>query len=329
MNSWPHCTVVLPWVVPKRSVSIAKGADAAGDRVATPGECTTELVCDPINDISNTISSSPTFAIFPRFPQEIRLKIWRSTFKPQKVTFRVESDGWISPSSVSHRPVALYVSSESREETLKCYRLLFAKSRFPTYFNPLIDIPHIRHGSKGSFRVRPGSSSPWFNFSKAFLTNLRNVFDAKFMSCLRQLAIDRDLWVLRMGSAAKVMSLFGNLEELDIVIDDTFLRDEDEWVDADDPAEDRRDVIRFMNSLRGNRKPPDGYHHVEERLFYILRRMKLRTSSRDSSRFTEPQESSGYTAYVKEDVLANLNQGTEPGSVRKGPEVKIVVEASD
>jgi hypothetical protein len=149
------------------------------------------------------------------------------------------------------------------------------------------------------------------------------------MSCLRQLAIDRDLWVLRMGSAAKVMSLFGNLEELDIVIDDTFLRDEDEWVDADDPAEDRRDVIRFMNSLRGNRKPPDGYHHVEERLFYILRRMKLRTSSRDSSRFTEPQESSGYTAYVKEDVLANLNQGTEPGSVRKGPEVKIVVEASD
>jgi hypothetical protein len=298
------------------------------DRVETPGEDTMATVCDPIKNISNTTSNS-SFAIFPNFPQEIRLKVWRSTFEPQKIVIRVESDGWISPSSVSRRPVALYVCSESREEALKCYRLLFSKSRYPTYFNPLIDIPHIRHGSHGSRRVKPDSSSPWFNFSKAFLTTIRNVFDPKFMASLRQLAIDRDLWVLRMGSAAKVMALFGKLEQLFIVIDDTFLRDEDEWVDADDPDEDRRDVIRFMNSLAPNRAAPAGYHSAEERLFYMLRRMKLRTSSQDFSRFTEPQQSSGYAAYVKDDVLGNLNEGAEPGSLRKGPEVKIVVEASD
>jgi hypothetical protein len=132
-----------------------------------------------------------------------------------------------------------------------------------------------------------------------------------------------------MGSASKVMGLFGKLEQLFIVIDDTFLRDEDEWVDADDPDDDTGDVIRFMNSLAGNRTAPAGYHSAEERFFYILRRMKLRTSSQDFSRFTEPQESSGYAAYVKEDVLANLNEGAELGSLRKGPEVKVVVEASD
>jgi hypothetical protein len=207
--------------------------------------------------------------------------------------------------------------------------LLFAKSRHPTYFNPLIDIPHIRHGSKGNRRVKPDSQSPYFNFSKAFLNTLRNIFDAHFMLNLRQLAIDRDLWVLRMGSASKVMGLFGKLEQLFIVIDDTFLRDEDEWVDADDPDQDRRDVIQFMNALSGNRKPPDGYHSAEERFFYILRRMKLRTSSQDHSRFTESQESSGYAAYVKEDVIAKLNEGAELGSHRKGPEVKVAVEASD
>jgi hypothetical protein len=311
-----------------RSTSGATGAGVQ-DRDETTGEDTKVMVCDPTNEISNPVSSSSSFTIFPRFPQEIRLKIWRSTFEPQKITIRVESDGWISPSSVSRRPMALYVCSESREETLKCYRLLFAKSRYPTYFNPLIDLPHIRHGSKGSRRVKPDSSSSWFNFSKAFLSTLKNVFDSNFMSSLRQLAIDRDLWVLRMGSAAKVMSLFGKLEELFIVIDDTFLRDEDEWVDADDPEDDTRDVIRFINSLAGNRMAPAGYHSAEERFFYMLRRMKLRTSSQDFSRFTEPQESSGYAAYVKEDVLANLNEGAELGSLRKGPEVKVVVEASD
>ena len=326
--NWPQCTVVLPWVTPMRSTLGATVAEAQY-RVESPAEDNTVTVCDPINEISNTNSGSPSFTIFPNFPQEIRLKVWRSTFEPQKITIRVESDGWISPSSLSRRPVALYVCSESREETLKCYRLLFAKSRMPTYFNPLIDIPHIRHGSRWGRRVQPDSQLPSFNFSKAFLSTLRHVFDANFMLNLRQLAIDRDLWVLRMGSASKVMGLFGKLEQLFIVIDDTFLRDEDEWVDADDPDQDERDVIQFMNALSGNRKPPDGYHSAEERLFYILRRMKLRTSNRDFSRFTEPQESSAYAAYVKGDVLANLNEGAEVGSVRKGPEVKVVVEASD
>lgn len=125
------------------------------------------------------------------------------------------------------------------------------------------------------------------------------------------------------------MDLFGKLEKLFIVIDDTFLRDEDEWVDADDPEDETRDVILFMNSLAGNRKAPAGYHSAEERFFYILRRMKLRTSGQDFSRFTEPQESSGYAAYVKDDVVADLNVEVELGSHRKGPKVKVVVEASD
>ncbi len=325
MNPWPHCTVVLPWVTPVRSAS---GAVGTGEkvRVVRSAEGQMDVVNGPVPKISNTVSSSPTFTIFPKFPQEIRLNIWRATFEPRKIVIRVESDGWISPSSFSSRPVALYVCSESREETLKCYALVFAKSRFPTYLNPLIDIPHIRHGSKGSQRVKPDSSSPWFNFSKAFLTNLRLAFDANFLSSLRQLAIDRDLWVLRMGSAAKLMSLLGKLEDLFVVIDDTFLRDEDEWVDADDPEEDRRDVMSFMNALSGNRKPPDGYHRAEERFFYILRRMKLRTSIRDISYLTEPRESSGYAAYVKEDILTNLNRGVELGNLQKGPRVEVVVE---
>jgi len=328
MNSWPHCTVVLPWVTPVRSISRGAGAEAQ-DRVDSPAEGSMVMVSDPKNEISNTNSNSLSFTIFPNFPQEIRLKIWRSTFEPQKITIRVESDGWISPSTVSRRPMALYVCSESREETLKCYWLLFAKSRFPTYFNPLIDVPHIRHGSKGNRRVKPDSQSPSFNFSKAFLSTLRCAFDDSFLSNLRQLAIDRDLWVLRMGSAAKVMALFGKLEELFIVIDDTILRDEDEWVDADDPDDDMRDFTHFMNALHGSRKPSGGYHSAEERFCYMLRRMKLRTSIRDYSRFIESQESSAYAAYVKEDVLANLNEGAETGSPRKGPEVKVVVEASD
>lgn len=328
MDSWPHCTVVLPWVTPTRSTS-GTIRTVEDHRIVPSAEDTTAMVCDPINEISKTVASSSTFTIFPKFPQEIRLNIWRATFEPRKIVIRVESDGWISPSSVSSRPVALYVCSESREETLKCYPLLFAKSRYPTYFNPLIDIPHIRHGSKGNRRIKPGSTTPWFNFSKAFLANLRLAFDASFLSNLRQLAIDRDLWALRMGSATKVMRLFGKLEQLYIVIDDTFLRDEDEWVDADDPEEDRRDVAMFMTAPSGNRKPPEVYHKAEERLFYILRRMKLRTSSRDISNFIEPQESAGYAAYVKEDVLGNLNDGVELGSPRKVPKVEVVVEESD
>jgi len=57
--------------------------------------------------------------------------------------------------------------------------------------------------------------------------------------------------------------------------------------------------------------------------------MKLRTSGQDFSRFIEPQGSSRYAAYAKEDVLANLNQGAELDSIRKGPEVMVVAEASD
>lgn len=325
MNSWPHCTVVLPWVTPMTSTARTTGTKdkqrAAENAMATP--------CDPIGEIADTAATHPAFTVFPNFPQEIRLNIWRATFEPRKIVIRVESDGWISPSSVSARPVALCVCSESREESLKCYRLLFAKSRYPTYFNPLIDVPHIRHGSKGSRRVKPDSSSPWFHFSQAFLTNLRLAFDFNFLSSLRQLAIDRDLWVLRMGSAAKVMSLLGKLEKLCVVIDDEFLRDEDEWVDADDPDQDQRDVILFMTGLSDNRKIPEGYHKAEERFFYVLRRMKQRMTTRDVSEFVEPQESLGYAAYVKEDVLANLNEGLDQSSSRQRPTVEVVVEESD
>jgi hypothetical protein len=319
MNSWSHCTVLLPCVTPR-------GTGAAEEpQAAQFTRDSASMVFDPTDEVSNTDLSSRTFTVFSNFPREIRLKIWRATFEPRKIVIRVESDGWISPSSVSSRPVALYVCSESREETLKCYRLLFAKSRHPTYINPLIDIPHFRHGSKGNRRVKLDSSY-WLNFSQVFLTNLRHSFDFDFFSILRQLAIDRDLWVLRMGSAAKVMSLFGKLEKLYIVIDDEFLRDEDEWVDADEFEQDQRDIILFMTGLSDDAKPPDSYHRAEERFYYILRRTKLRTTSRDISYFTEPQQSLGYAAYVKEDVLANLNEGVGLGSIRKRPQVDVVVE---
>jgi hypothetical protein len=303
---------------------------AAGEDVDVQTGLTDAMDIDiPISGGFNTTSDALTFTIFPKLPQEMRLKIWRSTFEPRKITIRVESDGWISPSAFFKYPMALYVCSESRQEALKWYRLLFGSSRYPQYFNPLIDIPHIRHGSVGSRRVNAMFPSPWFNFSSAFLANLKIFFDPNLMSCLRNLAIDRDLWVLRMGSAPLLIGMFKKLERLFIVIDDTFLRDEDEWVDVDDPDEEMRDFARFMGTLVANRKPADQYHLAEERFQYVLRRMKLETTERDHGQFTETRESPRYAAYVKEDVLEKLNEGAEADTRRTLPEVRVVIETSD
>lgn len=296
------------------------------DAAIIPGANVKDIDFESAFELSNTVSDTSAFTIFPNLPQELRLKIWRATFESRKITIRVESDGWISPGALFKYPVALYICSESRQEALQWYRLLFGDSRYPQYFNPLIDIPHIRHGSVGSRRVN--IPSPLFSFSSTFLVNLRKLLDSDFMSCLRHLAIDRDLWVLRMGSAPLLMGMFGQLEKLFIVIDDTFLRDEDEWVDIEDVDEDMHDVIRFMGALDPHRKPPDRYHLVEEKFQYIHQRMKLKTAEWDHCRFAETRESLIYAAYVKEDVLEKLNEGAEPGTHRNIPQVQVVIETN-
>lgn len=296
--------------------------------VVTPVADAMDINVEPISELLKIVSDTSRFTIFPKLPQEMRLKIWRSTFEPRKITIRVESDGLISPGAFFRYPVALCVCSESRQEALKWYRLIFHSSRYPQYINPIIDIPHIRHGSAGSRRVNAMFPSPWFNFSSAFLAHLGKFFDQKFILSLRNIAIDRDLWVLRMGSASLLIGMFKKLKRLFIVIDDNFLRDEDEWVDIDDPDEEMRDVVRFMGSLDTERKP-HRYHHLEEKFQYILRRMKLKSTDWNYSCFTETSESSRYAAYVKEDVLEQLNEGSEPGSRRKLPGVEVVIETSD
>jgi 2EXR family len=285
------------------------------------------------------------FGLFNDLPRELRLKIWRLTFKPQVITVRVESHGWISPSIRSSFPVTLRVCKESRQEALTWYHLCFREGPYPTYINPYIDIPHIRHGSKGCRAVMPVLPYPAFDFSSAFLRNLKVFFNDKCISALRHLAIDRDLWVLRMGSAPLLMRLFERLEQLTIIIDDDFLHDEREWVDDSD-EEDMQDIDTQYDMYEDEGEiqievlevwdDPNGentsgqYHRRAENQEYVMERLKLRQSEWDyPHNFVESKCSTRYAAFVKEDVVEKLNDGSKLGILRKGPEVNVMIENLD
>jgi hypothetical protein len=63
----------------------------------------------------------PLFALFPKLPRELRLKIWHHTFpNPRKVTVGNLMD-YQARSTI---PISMWINAESRSETLKHYFML-------------------------------------------------------------------------------------------------------------------------------------------------------------------------------------------------------------
>jgi hypothetical protein len=71
-----------------------------------------------------------TFTLFPRLPQELRLKIWQSTIDPRIV--HIKWSRLLSQCVTPDNPIILQVSRESREEGLKTYRPSFATTSSST-----------------------------------------------------------------------------------------------------------------------------------------------------------------------------------------------------
>ncbi|KAE9380141.1 hypothetical protein N431DRAFT_432430 [Stipitochalara longipes BDJ] len=65
-----------------------------------------------------------TFTLFPKLPQELRLKVWQSTVEPRIV--RIKWSQQLSQCTTLDNPIILRISHESREEGLKTYRPAFA-----------------------------------------------------------------------------------------------------------------------------------------------------------------------------------------------------------
>lgn len=112
--------------------------------------------------------SSPLdqFAQFTAFPLELRLQIWRSTWKGQEVCINWKprfKDKLEQAQAIRHErksPITLAINKESRKETLQRFKILPRDqteraehdddpqwpSRAPVYFHPLIDLPYITTG---------------------------------------------------------------------------------------------------------------------------------------------------------------------------------------
>ncbi|TGO24427.1 hypothetical protein BPAE_0103g00280 [Botrytis paeoniae] len=84
-----------------------------------------------------------TFHPFPRFPLELRLKLWRLSFPgPRLVRISLIEGHFMSNAII---PTGLRVCKESRDETLRFYKLCFAAdpSNARIYFNVDCDVPHL------------------------------------------------------------------------------------------------------------------------------------------------------------------------------------------
>jgi hypothetical protein len=81
-----------------------------------------------------------SFTLFPKFPLEIKLKIWRLTFPAnRKIEFcwHVINPFDMLLAAVATNPITLYIDQESREETLRFYEKVFGGIGDGTiYINP-------------------------------------------------------------------------------------------------------------------------------------------------------------------------------------------------
>ncbi|KAL3417918.1 hypothetical protein PVAG01_10928 [Phlyctema vagabunda] len=119
--------------------------------------------------------SLTSFECFPALPLELRLKIWRHTFP----AFRIvgishqfashQFTGWRSPDA---SPITLQVNQESREETLKHYKLSFGTRLAPAtiYFNSKLDSLRFGYGAGKDYLE---SQKTWLESgSSPYLLNL-------------------------------------------------------------------------------------------------------------------------------------------------------------
>ncbi|TGO52856.1 hypothetical protein BCON_0133g00010 [Botryotinia convoluta] len=88
-------------------------------------------------------TTQDTFHPFPRFPLELRLKIWRLSFPgPRLIRISLIEGHFMSNATT---PNGLRVCKESRDDTLRFYKLCFAAnpSNARIYFNVDCDVPHL------------------------------------------------------------------------------------------------------------------------------------------------------------------------------------------
>ncbi|CAD6444664.1 d9b46385-14bd-4218-9c58-0633c10b0c95-CDS [Sclerotinia trifoliorum] len=80
-------------------------------------------------------TTEPTFYPFPRLPLEVRRKIWRSSLPgPRLIDISLRGEIFMSNATI---PIGLQICKESRDETLRFYKLCFAAqpSQARIYFN--------------------------------------------------------------------------------------------------------------------------------------------------------------------------------------------------
>ncbi|KAK7953288.1 hypothetical protein PG988_013982 [Apiospora saccharicola] len=89
------------------------------------------------------------FKPFSRLPLELRLKIWRASWKPKAIwpehTLYEYDGGHAYPPPYANLPVTAWINQESRNETLRLYRKISRMGYciFDSYFNVKIDDLHL------------------------------------------------------------------------------------------------------------------------------------------------------------------------------------------
>jgi hypothetical protein len=161
-----------------------------------------------VSQVMMNLLNDSDFPQFAQLPKELRVKVWYHTLESRKVVIRMDHKAQLRVGAGYKNPVALHICSESREEALKSYRLCFQQTSFPLYISPTIDMVHIRHGGEGEYVALTPRS---INFPTKFWKNLSSQFDWKWILEIRQLAIDRDLWLTRVGSASLLLRMFSEL----------------------------------------------------------------------------------------------------------------------
>ena len=123
------------------------------------------------------------FALFPRLPTELRLKIWRQTLPGPRIV-EIPSvnihrrSGW---SPVLAGPIALQINHESRQETLSFYKLCFSspnRTSPGTYINFTVDTVFMARNTFGMGAIDD------------FLAPIL----AQFGDKIQRLALDQQIW---------------------------------------------------------------------------------------------------------------------------------------
>ncbi|KAF7952415.1 uncharacterized protein EAE97_001912 [Botrytis byssoidea] len=122
--------------------------------------------------MASATTQQNTFHAFPRLPLELRLEIWRLSFPgPRLIRIFFIEGHFMSNATV---PPGLHVCKESRNETLRFYKLCFAAdpSNARIYFNVDCDVPHLIADHLDSYFYNIHNfSSPFPKFTHAAIRN--------------------------------------------------------------------------------------------------------------------------------------------------------------